>query len=205
MQTMAQLTKAALTGTKAPSTPPPQVNTANWAKWAEFETCDDPQLTAMVAAMARFILALKEGGQPRWLSLLGTTGNGKTHLASRAWKFAQRRFDWSRTHYVPSVIYWPDFVDELRGGGVYDHYEDMKRWPALMVDDIGAERDTTGFASEKLNTLLGCRTDKWTILTSNLGLDQIEAIDRRISSRIVRGANMWVESSAQDYAIRKHY
>lgn len=157
----------------------------------------------MVSAMARFVLAMKENHPPRWLSLLGTSGNGKTHLAKRAWRFACKRFGWDKTGYLPEFIYWPDFVDRLRSGDAYEHFNDLKNWPVLALDDIGAERDSTGFASEKLNTLLGCRAGQWTILTSNLGLDQLETVDRRISSRIVRDNNIWVESTAEDYALRK--
>lgn len=155
MKPIAQTVASALTEMQALSTPEPLVNIPNWAKWAEFNTCSDPQLTAMVSAMARFVLAMKENHPPRWLSLLGTSGNGKTHLAKRAWRFACKRFGWDKTGYLPEFIYWPDFVDRLRSGDAYEHFNDLKNWPVLALDDIGAERDSTGFASEKLNTING--------------------------------------------------
>ena len=63
----------------------------------------------------------------------------------------------------------------------------------LFVDDIGAEKDTTGFVKGKLCELLSRRLGKWTLLTSNLTLtDMGENYDNRISSRIIRDDNMFV-------------
>lgn len=83
-------------------------------------------------------------------------------------------------------VYWPAMIRDLRAGERYNELREMSSWPVLMLDDIGAERDTTGFAAEQLNTLLGCRVGKWTILTSNLNLEQLGAIDPRIPDRIIR-------------------
>lgn len=78
------------------------------------------------------------------------------------------------------------------------------KWPLLVVDDIGAERDTTGFAAEKLNTLLGARVGKWTVITSNLYLEQLGGIDPRISDRIIREpGNQYIELTTTSYAVRK--
>ena len=77
----------------------------------------------------------------------------------------------------------------------------MMDWPVLFLDDIGAERDTTGFASEQLNTLIGCRADKWTILTSNLFLEQLGLIDLRIADRIIRAPNHFIEVNTKSHAI----
>lgn len=70
------------------------------------------------------------------------------------------------------------------------------------LDDNGAERDTTGFASEQLNTLLGCRADKWTILTSNLSLSQLGDIDPRIADRMIRSPNIIVQLSTISHSLR---
>lgn len=103
-----------------------------------------------------------------------------------------------------SPIFWPQFVSELRSGDAYAKLRDMARWPVLFVDDIGAERDTTGFAAEQLNTLLGSRVGKWTIITSNLNLEQLAGIDPRISDRIIREpGNEYIELTTKSYAVRK--
>jgi len=139
---------------------------------------------------------------PRWLSLLGMSGTGKTHCALRLWKYASQRANFSRTDYFPKRFFWPDFVDELRSGNAYEQFNDLKKWPVLFLDDIGAERDASGFAAEKLNTLLGCRMDKWTLLTSNKDFDALAAIDGRISSRLIRDKNICVGIKTKDFSER---
>lgn len=138
-----------------------------------------------------------------WLSLIGKTGTGKTHCARRLWDWAETRFEWTRFEYIQMPIYWPAMIRDLRAGERYHELRELAEWPVLMVDDIGAERDTTGFAAEQLNTLLGCRVGKWTIITSNLMLHQLAGIDPRISDRIIREpGNELVEIDTVSYALR---
>jgi DNA replication protein DnaC len=82
---------------------------------------------------------------------------------------------------------------------------DMGSWPLLVIDDIGAERDQTGFASEKLNMLLGMRVGKWTVITSNLLLKALSKVDDRIASRMFRErGNLVIEIQAtKDFGERK--
>ena len=158
----------------------------------------------MVEACARFCLRTKQEVVPSWLTLLGDTGTGKTHCAEMIWKKRHRAFDWSRTGWGPEKIYWPSFVADLRNGEAYAKVKDMARWPMLFLDDICAERDTTGFAAEQLCTLLGQRQAKWTILTSNKTVDQIAAMDVRLADRIVREpGNELVEVKTISYAMRQ--
>lgn len=172
------------------------------AEWLKFQTHQDPQLETMVERCGSFVTAFKHGEPARWLSLLGNTGTGKTHCARRLWSALRVRSDWNRAQFVPKEIYWPEFVSDLRGGDAFDRYRDMMRWPVLFLDDIGAERDTTGFASEQLNTLLGCRADRWTILTSNLLLNQIGKSEKRIADRIIRRPNIFIEINTKSHSLR---
>jgi DNA replication protein DnaC len=167
-----------------------------------FNTCGDPVLEGMLAAAVDWIRGFRNNERPRWISFLGDSGTGKTHLGSRCFNFLWRRTNWRACSYIGHVVYWPDFVQRLRSGESFGKRDDMKRWPVLMLDDIGAERDTTGFASEELNTLLGCRGDKWTILTANVTLQKLAQIDQRIASRVVRGKNIAVQCNTCDYALR---
>lgn len=104
--------------------------------------------------------------------------------------------------YFSRVIFWPDFIQELRGGKSFELRNELKRWPVLFLDDIGAERDPSGFAAEELNTLLGCRMNRWTLITSNKEFDAIKEIDARISSRLVRGDNICASVNTKDFAER---
>jgi DNA replication protein DnaC len=209
MQTTEKITSA-LTAQLEPSTKakPPSIGELSlgaeiqWAAWLRLETRGDAQLRLLVAKCAAFALAVKEGGEPRWLTILGPSGTGKTHCARRLWQSLHGRFSWDRMDFIAALIYWPAFMSELRSGGAYNREREMQRWPMLCLDDIGAERDTSGFASEHLNALMGCRVGRWTIITSNLSLEQIGSIDPRIADRMIREPNMMIELSVSSYAMR---
>lgn len=173
-----------------------------FADWLEFKTFGDPELQKVLDSCFEWISAFKARQSPRWLSLIGDSGTGKTHCCKRLWKYAREHSDWSKMDYLPKVIFWPDFVHELRAGHAFDMRNEMKRWPVLFLDDIGAERDPSGFAADELNTLLGCRVGKWTLLTSNKDIDGIKAIDGRIASRLIRDQNICVAIKTRDFATR---
>jgi DNA replication protein DnaC len=173
-----------------------------FADWLGFQTFGDEKLVAAVLAAQEWASAFKSKSSPRWFSAIGNSGTGKTHICKRLWNYAKDNSDWSKFDYFPSVIFWPDFVQKLRAGDAFEMRTEMKRWPVLFLDDIGAERDTSGFASEELNTLLGCRMDRWTLLTSNLDIEAISRIDGRIASRLIRGKNICVGIKTLDFSER---
>jgi len=105
--------------------------------------------------------------------------------------------------YFPHEIYWPHFVQQLKSGKAYEIRDDMKHWPVLFLDDVGAERDPSGFAADELNTLLGCRMSKWTLITSNSTIERFSEIDERISSRLIRPPNVCVSVQTIDYSLRQ--
>lgn len=180
------------------------LNIVDWAAWLKLETLNDQELEKLVATCARWARRLKLHQSPAWVSLIGKTGTGKTHCAERLWYFAEQRFHWHTMQFCHAPVYWPKFVSELRAGEAFNMLRDMIQWPVLLLDDIGAERDTTGFAAEQLNMLLGSRLRKWTIITSNLTLEQLAGIDPRISDRIIREpGNEYIELTTQSYAVRK--
>lgn len=178
-------------------------NIADWEKWLGLETLGDAALVGMVNTCADWALALKGNQAPRWVTLLGKSGTGKTHCATRLWRLGKKSLSFNRTGFVAQKIYWPSFVSELRAGTAFEHLQDLMIWPVLLLDDIGAERDTTGFASEQLNMLLGRREGKWTILTSNLSLENLGQIDPRIADRIIRKPNLFVEVDTKSYSLRE--
>jgi DNA replication protein DnaC len=159
-------------------------------------------LIELVGKCADFALAFKGRQPPRWMTVLGVTGTGKTHCARRLWNHLAARLDWRRAAFNQSEVYWPRFVSELRSGDAYEKFRDMWSWPVVMLDDIGADRDTTGFATEQLNTLLGCRVGKWTIITSNLTLRQLSEVEPRIADRIIRAPNIFLEVKTISHSLR---
>lgn len=167
-------------------------------------------------AAAQLISDIYTHQYPRWLTILGKSGTGKTHTAIQIWKWVCGRpaeFDvgrqvyerwWSPMHtaYQPRFVKWPKMVEKLRAD---DHaeYRDMFQWPFLVLDDLGAERDQTGYAAEKLEMLIDSRNGKWTVLTSNLSLDHWLKREVRVGDRMLRGGNVVVEVNIPSYSVKK--
>ena len=178
------------------------VNTQAWAEWFKIELVDD-NVERMVRAAAEWAIAVKAGDKPRWLSLLGSSGAGKTHLAKRLWAWLAKRPDFQgRANYLPQFVYWPKLMDDMRtDASLYSRFGDMQRWRYLVLDDVLAERQSD-WTLEKINTLLGCRVGKWTILTSNLSMMGIAKTEKRIASRLIRDKGIVADIQTTDYNLR---
>lgn len=193
------------------------MNTRTLSGILGIELINDPNLTEMVGACGEWMLAVKSNPpRPHWLSLVGNSGTGKTHCVRAVWNWITRlpvQLDvrnqqvyqpanppW--VEFCPRVIHWPGFLQGHLRNGEFEEYQDMKRWPFLVLDDIGAEKDTTGFSAEQLCTLLDARSRKWTLLTSNLLLGRLAKIDTRIADRMIRDGNVVVELTTISYSIR---
>lgn len=187
-----------------------QFSIRDWEKFLEFDSFGDKQLEGMMLCCARFCWRIKDDLEPSWLSILGDSGTGKTHCARKVWAWAKKKFVWAKMGFIEDEIYWPEMVGRLRDVDDKEgreKFKEMAKWPVLFLDDIGAERDKTGFSSDQLNSLMGQRVGKWTIITSNLPLDKIGEIDVRISDRMIRekGNELIELENLQSYALRKAY
>lgn len=211
----AQMAGNLLSELTAPSAQPTKerhLNIKDWERFLEFDSCGEVQLERLIGCCARFCWRVKDhikdqSIKPCWLSILGRSGTGKTHCSTKVWDWARRRFAWHSFDFYEQVIYWPEMIGRLRDTtdrGARPMLKEIAAWPVLFVDDIGAERDSTGFASEQLSALLGQRARKFTILTSNLSLEQLAGIDPRISDRIIReNGNQYIDLDLMSYALRK--
>jgi DNA replication protein DnaC len=102
--------------------------------------------------------------------------------------------------YFMLPVWWPELLNELRDGKAYERVSDMaKKWPLLVLDEIGASRDTTGYAGEQLYTLLARREKKWTVITTNLSMQELGVLDNRIASRCFRNDGIVVETNTVDF------
>lgn len=129
--------------------------------------------------------AIKEPGKQIWITLQGSNGMGKTHLAiaiCHAWLNAG----------VPSKYYFvPVLLDELKKGFGKEgeesndwKFEQLCQIPLLILDDLGAEKGTT-WALERLETIIDTRlmNNLSLIVTTNKSLDELS---ERIRSRLIR-------------------
>jgi DNA replication protein DnaC len=158
-------------------------------KLGDFQTLGDPQLERMKTETARFITAFKRDLPPRWLSLVGTCGSGKTMLAKIIKRVCGGRF-----------VTWVHICNMLREGE-HRWFQDLCDEPLLYLDDIGGEYQTP-FIAAKLYEILSVRVPKWTVLTANLSTEQLGEVDARIASRMIRGASVVVDVDVPDYNLR---
>ncbi len=122
-----------------------------------------------------------------WLTLLGATGTGKTHLAAAA---AGQRLDAGDSVYFAVV---PDLFDALREtygaespASFAERFGDLQEADVLVLDDLHAQARSP-WVEEKLYQLLArrylqCRP---TLITSNLGRGELGELNPRIASRLV--------------------
>jgi DNA replication protein DnaC len=174
----------------------------------EFETFGEKPLIDMLAAVNKFCADLAARKTPRWLSILGTSGAGKTFLAQQVMRWFQQEGRWYQlegrggtftTGYDGRFFDWRKTCGKMLAGewDIADCIEEQ--WFAV-IDDIGAEHDPSGVLKSKLDQICNSRLRKWTIITSNFLLaDVAEKLDVRIASRMQRGGNVVYEVNTTDF------
>lgn len=74
----------------------------------------------------------------------------------------------------------------------------------VVLDEIGADRDKNGHVKDQLARLCSARVGKWTIITSNMTLEDVKThLDQRIPSRMLRDGSVVVDVRMRDYNLRK--
>lgn len=177
-----------------------QCSIEGWEEWyPEFRTFNDPQLVRMKQEAFRFGREhyrykyaseyepdLYRKYHPRWLTLLGSSGAGKTMLAKKLAGF---------------VYPWPTLAKILRAQE-YGRFDDICDEKICCIDDIGSEYQSD-FVNAKLYEMFSRREGKWTIFTANLSVEQVSAkVDPRIASRMLRHGSVVVEVDITDFNLR---
>ena len=165
----------------------------------------------MAAAVALFAGSLNYIARPRWLTLSACSGAGKTMLARALWRqfMEQNRFELKfnraeqRTYGNTGMFCdWRKFCDQIRSGA-YELIEDLSDEWFVIIDDLGAERDTTGFIASATDRIFNSRRGKWTFITSNLTVHEIaDRVDPRVASRMLRDGNQVIEVATMDFNLR---
>lgn len=173
----------------------------------DFKTLNDPELEKMARAGLKFCFDARNRGvnQGQWISFVGLSGNGKTFLAEMIYKRTRQLASFKQHESLlrPNErVFWPELVRELRRGE-YHRIKDLGDCNLVLFDELVIEHDPSGFVRDNLCEVLKRRARKWTIITSNLTLDTIRAIDARIASMMVRDGSAVIGCNAMDYALRK--
>lgn len=187
-----------------------------WAKFLKFDlregTPHQLQMEKLVTECALFCKRMRDGAKPYWLSLLGTSGAGKTYLAKRIFRWHRECGQFNDTaeqqRGLPEVVYarewcwWPEMAGLLKGNEGYGWLHDVESATFTVFDEIGAELDKSGHVTNRLSNALGSRVGKWTIITSNQSLGSIDRdLDARVASRMIRDGSVVVEVNVPDYAL----
>lgn len=164
----------------------------------------------MKAAVIRFLVEMHSDQLPRWITLVGPSGIGKTSLAKwimKEWEPMRKYFTHPKLGIAQMRVSrywdWRKKADQFRDFDMTG-FESAEECDLLVIDDVGSEHDPSGFVLSKLDRILNSRLGKWTVLTSNLSLRDIAGkLDARIASRIMRGASIVVEAAQNtpDFAI----
>jgi DNA replication protein DnaC len=197
-----------LTEIEAPSTKERRIFTPNPGQVFEFDTCNEPQLKDMLDAVNEFVADWFDEdtrpAEPYWLTLLGPSGIGKSHLARQLSDLARTLPIREHPTLTSGVRFefWPSTLEKLRDGK-YFLIKELTDCNILFLDDPAAERDPTGFAADVLYRILEGRRNKWTMITSNATPEEIAArLDTRIMSRLGRGRNKVRIADVLDYGLR---
>ncbi len=175
----------------------------------DFETLGDPKLEGMVAAARAFCADLLSNRGPHWISFLGPSGIGKTHLAKKIGEFYRMQARYYRHPIAGALLVrsggytesWRKRANDLREKN-YSRFRDMQNDHLLVLDDIGSEHESK-FVISKLDELLDARLQKWTVITANFSLEQIsEKMDARIASRMIRNGSVVIDCDVEDYNLR---
>lgn len=142
--------------------------------------------TLALHAARRFASAALSRLQPRWLTLLGPSGVGKTHLLRQTLKLCGRLVDvegWPRQLSVARVVPSRD-LDVWTAPRDYANNFDV-----VFVEDIAAgEKGAAKVVKDRIAELLQLRSRKFTLIDGNFsGLGDVEQhFDGRIASRLKR-------------------
>ncbi|HRY52017.1 MAG TPA: ATP-binding protein [Candidatus Paceibacterota bacterium] len=166
--------------------------------------CFHPIIQQMADEAERFAAGWFRGSvtHRRLLVLAGKPGTGKTMTAKGVHRWAERIafqvpvMRWPR---IPTVEYalWPEIAANLStresAAAVSGKLDDMTAADLLILDDLGAEHDPWKLVAARLCTLLTQRSNRWTMVTTNIEPDQwSEQFDNRIADRLLRDSTVVV-------------
>lgn len=189
------------------ATPSPKINAPPQDLIDAMGWYDTGHHESQIAAreLLAFASAIAAKDSPRWLSLLGKSGVGKTSLSKVFAKWAMSR--------QPQQVLWTwARICDMCAQGEWGIIEQLRTQRILVLDDIFRPYDfpLTGASAfdrktfRALGTLLNERVGKWTLITDNHLPKEIASIDIPIASRLRREESVVVRfETAPDYCTTK--
>ncbi len=151
-----------------------------------------PAHVAAIDAARRFASAALSRREPRWLTFLGPSGIGKTHLMRQTLKLCRRLIDvngWPRELTVTRVVPARDLDVWTAAREFADDFD------VIFIEDIGAgagaEKGAGKVVKDRIAELLQLRSRKFTLIDANFpSVGAVEDyFDGRIASRLMRDLN----------------
>ena len=136
---------------------------------------DDKARIPIIKYFKDFMSAYGKNDKLKGMYLHGSFGSGKTYLIASLFN------EMAKKGVQSILIYYPDFLRSLKAsfqtnyGEIYDTIRDV---PLLLLDDIGAENNSSWSRDEILGSLLQYRMENHlpTFFTSNYTLDELENV-----------------------------
>jgi len=129
----------------------------------------------VIKYLNKFMEEYLNNKNPKGLYLYGNFGCGKTYLISAIFnELAKQNID-------SAIVFWPEYLRMLKtlfndNNEFKTNYNRVKNTKLLLIDDLGAENNTTWSRDEILCPILQYRMENNlpTFITSNLDLDNLE-------------------------------
>ncbi len=134
---------------------------------------DDKSRVPIIKYFKEFMDKYQNEEKPKGIYLNGSFGSGKTYLIASLFN------EMAKKEIKSILIYYPEFLRNLKSSFQTNYNElfnNIKKTPLLLLDDIGAENCSNWSRDEVLGPILQYRMENFlpTFFTSNLSLEELE-------------------------------
>lgn len=134
---------------------------------------DDAKRLEIIKKIKSFYDDYRKNKDCKGIYLTGNFGSGKSYLIGALFN------ELAKLNYQSAIIYFPEFLRSIKASFNNNEpnlFENVKKVPLLLIDDIGAEKLTDWARDEILGSILQYRMDfnLKTFFTSNLTIAELE-------------------------------